>query len=183
MSNYQNAVLCQVVQSASAPVASKFPPYADRVKVTIQVGQDTHEIWENVPTVIQDWQRGESQFVAKNAKGFYMGLDKRRIQQEQPQAFQNVGVTYQASTPQAETRITPTYAPQPIHTPQAATITGSEYENQNREIVMYNKRLAQVYRNCFEAVQLAMQDKGLNVELEKDIATSLFIQTTRRFQL
>jgi hypothetical protein len=168
MSNYQNAILCQVVQSASAPVASKFPPFADRVKVTIQIGQDT-----------QDWQRGESQYVAKNAKGFYMGLDKRRIQQEQPQAmpFQSAPVSYQASTTQVESRIAPTFAP------QAATITGSEYENQNREIAMYNKRLAQVYRNCFECVQLAMQDKGLPVSEEKDIATSLFIQTTRRFQL
>lgn len=172
-------VLCLVTMSAGQPVPSKFPNSPDRVKVKVQVGQEEFELWENVPTVIQDWTRGQSQYISKNAKGFWMGLDKRQVQAHEPpvQAYAPQAVSSVAFAQPDTQRIAPTYAP------QAQTITGEQYEAQNRDIAIYTKRLAVVYKNCFESVQYVMQDKGLSVENEKDIATSVFIQTLRKFQL
>lgn len=51
------------------------------------------------------------------------------------------------------------------------------------EIRDYTQRLAKLYSHCYRTVNAEMGESGLPVESLKDIATSLFIQTTRKFDL
>lgn len=47
----------------------------------------------------------------------------------------------------------------------------------------YTQKLAKLYSHCFRTVNAEMKDSGLPIEALKDISTSLFIQTTRKFEL
>ena len=51
------------------------------------------------------------------------------------------------------------------------------------EIRDYTQRLAKLYSHCYRTVNIEMRNSGLPQECLKDIATSLFIQTTRKFDL
>lgn len=51
------------------------------------------------------------------------------------------------------------------------------------EIRDYTQRLAKLYSHCFRTVNAEMKDSGLPVENIKDISTTLFIQTARKFDL
>jgi hypothetical protein len=63
-------------------------------------------------------------------------------------------------------------------------ITEPEKDNSKAEEIRdYTQRLAKLYSHCFRTVNAEMGESGLPVECLKDIATSLFIQTTRKFEL
>lgn len=51
------------------------------------------------------------------------------------------------------------------------------------EIRDYTQRLAKLYSHCFKTISIEMKDSGLPVEAVKDVATSIFIQTQRKFNL
>lgn len=52
-----------------------------------------------------------------------------------------------------------------------------------KKMIEYIDFSAQVYRHCFHAVSNALQDEGLKDPQIKDITTTIFIQTVRRFNL
>lgn len=51
------------------------------------------------------------------------------------------------------------------------------------EIRDYTQRLAKLYAHCYRTVNSELGDAGLPVASLKDVATTLFIQTTRKFDL
>lgn len=63
-------------------------------------------------------------------------------------------------------------APEPVPTASLAL-----------EIRDYTQRLAKLYSHCYRTVNEEIASTGLPVECLKDIATNLFIQTTRKFDL
>ncbi len=52
-----------------------------------------------------------------------------------------------------------------------------------KQMIEYIDFSAQVYRHCFHAVSDALQNEGLKDPQIKDITTTIFIQTVRRFNL
>ena len=73
-SNNIQAVTCLVKSNPSAPVASKFNG-AMRQSVTVQVGQEIVQIWENCPTIISTWKQGQTEYVRKNQRGLYQAVE------------------------------------------------------------------------------------------------------------
>lgn len=51
------------------------------------------------------------------------------------------------------------------------------------EIRDYTDRLAKLYSHCYRTVKAEMDDGDLPAEALKDIATTIFIQTSRKFNL
>lgn len=51
------------------------------------------------------------------------------------------------------------------------------------EIRDYTERLAKLYAHCFKTVKAEMNGTDLPIEAIKDISTSVFIQTTKKFNL
>lgn len=69
------------------------------------------------------------------------------------------------------------------HAGSRLTTTEPTNNSKAEEIRDYTQRLAKLYSHCFRTVNSEMKDSGLPVEALKDISTSLFIQTTRKFDL
>lgn len=60
---------------------------------------------------------------------------------------------------------------------------GNSDSNRKAEIADYINRLAVLYGYTFKKVKEQMSDSGLPIECVKDISTSVFIATTRHFDL
>lgn len=157
--NQDNSVMCVVKSNPSQPVASKFNG-AMRQSITVQINQDVVQLWENCPCNIAAWERGQTQRVRKNHKGNW-------------ESVESYG---EANTPLVQTAT-------PMATPQRQAPQTIPAADIRHEAVNYVRFQVAMYKGIFEEVQKTMQDKGLDVSLEKDIATTIYIQTVRRFSM
>ena len=69
------------------------------------------------------------------------------------------------------------------HAGSKLTTTEPANNSKAEEIRDYTQRLAKLYSHCFRTVNAEMKDSGLPIEAIQDISTSLFTQTTRKFDL
>lgn len=156
--NQNNAVMCVVKSNPSAPVPSKFNG-AMRQSIHVMVGQEAIQLWENCPCLISTWSQGQTQYVRKNHRGFY-------------ESVESYG---EAHAPQVVAHVAPQATPQVRSSVPSADV--------RFEAAEYCKFQIAMYRGIFEEVQKSMQSKGLDVSLEKDIATTIFIQANKRFSM
>lgn len=163
-SNSIQAVSCLVKSNPSAPVASKFNG-AMRQSVTVQVGQEIVQLWENCPTRISAWKKGQTQYVRKNHRGLYESVESYGEANAAP---------VELETPPKAVSVE-RYA--------AHVVSVEPSDETKRQAVAYIAFHAKVYGSIFAEVQKEMQRFGLDVKEEKDIATTLYIQTVRKFGL
>lgn len=78
-------------------------------------------------------------------------------------------------------RITQSYTAVAAPLPQPPELQNNG--SRSAEIKDYTERLAKLYSHCFRTVQNEMNRTDLPIEALKDISTSIFIQTTRKFNL
>ena len=167
MSDYRKleAVQGLVKSNPNAPVASKYNG-AMRQSIRVEVGGEEIQIWENCPTRISTWKQGQTQYVRKNHRGFY-------------ESVESYG---EANAAHVETEMPPKAAPVASkYTPHVVSVEPSD--ETKRQALEYIKFQTKVYASIFGEVQKEMQRFGLDVKEEKDIATTVYIQTVRKFSL
>jgi hypothetical protein len=148
-------------------VKSKFnDDYRQKIEVRLPDGQ-TATMWENVPSLIAGWKSGQTQYVGKNQKGFFYPI----------QSYGEANAAHVEAEPPRPTPqvVSPRYAPN--------VVSVEPNDETKRQVFEYMKFHTKVYGSIFSEVQKEMQRFGLDVKEEKDIATTVYIQTVRKFNI
>lgn len=178
MSNSNNiqAIAVRVLKNPSDPVASKYNG-AMRQSVTVQIGDEIVQIWENCPTRISAWKSATTQYVRKNHRGYYESVESYG---EANAAFCHSEGIEAADVPNAA-RVAPVAPVAARYAPHVVSVEPSD--ETKRQALEYIKFHTKVYASIFGEVQKKMQRFGLDVKEEKDIATTVYIQTVRKFNI